>query len=149
VSFFSDCFASSALLRGQIALTTRTPAHFGVGNSDAKRITPGTLRRACACRSPSLYACAPPAYGPKAPVKSIVDHELFPKSHAHQFGFRFKTVLRASFPVSSGSLLARRCQGDVRPGRQSQESSTTPQKSSFWQSVGKGREALLCARGIC
>jgi hypothetical protein len=30
-------------LRGQIALTICTPAHFGVGNSDAKRITPGTF----------------------------------------------------------------------------------------------------------
>jgi hypothetical protein len=85
-------------------------------------------------------------------VKSIVDHELFPKSHAHQFGFRFKTVLRASRLRPGPSFIRVAPCSTVSRGRQTK----TPEPGKFHDASKKqlpakrrqGREALLCARGI-
>ena len=54
-------------------------------------------------------------------MKSIVDHELSPKSHAHQFGFRFKTVLRASRLRPGPSFIRVAPCSTVSRGRQTQD----------------------------
>jgi hypothetical protein len=79
-------------------------------------------------------------------VKSIVDHELFPKSHAHQFGFRFKTVLRASRLRPGPSFIQVAPCSTVSRGRQTK----TPEPGEFHDASKKqllakrrqGREAF-------